>query len=75
MKSTGRPYYIIISINARIHRISLLYIFSGMYLSRQKRVYRGLARDVIHNVTDGRRHVGGIFFAPRMEITLENGQK
>jgi hypothetical protein len=23
--------------------------------------YRGLARDVIHDVTDGRRHVGGIF--------------
>jgi hypothetical protein len=27
--------------------------------------YRGLARDVIHHVTDGRRHIGGIFFAPR----------
>jgi hypothetical protein len=27
--------------------------------------YRGLARDVIYDVTDGRRHVGGIFFAPR----------
>jgi hypothetical protein len=27
---------------------------------------RGLVRDVIHDVTDGRRrHVGGIFFAPR----------
>jgi hypothetical protein len=28
-------------------------------------LYGGLARDVIHDVTDGRRHVGGIFFAPR----------
>jgi hypothetical protein len=27
--------------------------------------YRGLARDVIHDVIDGRRHVGGIFFASR----------
>jgi hypothetical protein len=26
---------------------------------------RGLARDIIHDVTDGRRHVGGIFFAWR----------
>jgi hypothetical protein len=25
---------------------------------------RGLARDVIHDITDGRRHVGGIFFVP-----------
>jgi hypothetical protein len=38
------------------------------------------ARDVIHDVTDVRRHVGGIFFALHaqvvlMEITLENGRK
>jgi hypothetical protein len=26
--------------------------------------YRGLARDVIHDVNDGRRHVGGIFSRP-----------
>jgi hypothetical protein len=28
-------------------------------------VHRALARDVIHDVPDGRRHVGGILFAPR----------
>jgi hypothetical protein len=40
---------------------------------------RGLARDVTHDVTDGRRHVGGIFSrrAGRFngKKTLKNGRK
>jgi hypothetical protein len=36
------------------------WIVIGMGLL-ESRPYRGLARDVIHDITDGRRHVGGIF--------------
>jgi hypothetical protein len=40
--------------------------------------HRALARDVIHDITDGRRHIGGIFFALRgtflMEITFRFGR-
>jgi hypothetical protein len=41
------------------------WISLGFPMAHYLTSYRGLARDVIHDVTDGRRHVGGIFFAPR----------
>jgi hypothetical protein len=52
----------------------------GRKRSAGDRFHRGLSRDVINDVTDGRRHIGGIFFAPHgtfllMEITLEIGRK
>jgi hypothetical protein len=50
----------------------------GIFVARYYITYRGLARDVINDVTDSRRHIGGIFCTARdvlMEITLENGRK
>jgi hypothetical protein len=44
-------------------RLDVIMPYERLSPSFNKR-YRGLARDVINDVTDGRRHVGGIFFAP-----------
>jgi hypothetical protein len=41
---------------------SSMYIFEGI---KDVNEAIRLARDVIHDITDGRRHVGGIFLAPR----------
>jgi hypothetical protein len=37
--------------------------------------YRGLARDVIHDVTDGRRHFGGIFLRREGRFNGNNVRK